>query len=155
MAEELEGDYIPAEEQEEYDEEEDQDTSSESLLDVTHKLRKRIVRDITKRGMPQDKDERVVLLQAMRDMDQTSVNRLKLDVERDGVENDRAAQDIVERLYRVNPHGLRAQPGDEAPRRIEFDESQIPSKSFDDDEKHIGLVKETSEEFLERMDDEK
>lgn len=154
MGEALEGEYLAHEAEEEQEPEEEMDLSSENLLNYTQMVRKRLVNSITKRGMPEDKDERMQLLQALRDMDQTSVNRLRLDVDKQSAENNRAAQDIISQLYRVNPYGLRARPGEERDSVPTPNVQDLPDIEFDAGEKHIGLVTETSIEFIKRMDNE-
>lgn len=123
--------------------------SPEKLLDYTQKVRKGLVNDLTRTGMPVDKDERHTLLQALRDMDGTTVNRLRLDVDRDVANNTREAQEIIKRLYQVNPQGLREQPVEG--RRVDVPDADIPKLNFSDDEKHVGLITENSVEFMARM----
>lgn len=154
MGEELEGEYLAHEEEDVQEPEEEMDLSSENLLNYTQMVRKRLVNSITRRGMPEDKDERMQLLQALRDMDQTSVNRLRLDVDKQSAENNRAAQDIISQLYRVNPYGLRARPGEERDSAPTPNVSDLPEIEFDSGEKHIGLVTESSIDFIKRMDNE-
>lgn len=151
MNNELEGEYIPHEDAE--DESVSDDLSNEGLLNFTQKIRKELVSGMTTKGMPEDKDDRSTLLQALRDMDQTSVNRLRLDVDQENNESNRAAQEIVRRLYDVNPYGLRAKPGEERDELPIPPDSEIPEIEFDEGEKAIGLVTETADEFLKRMED--
>lgn len=151
MSAELEGEYLPHEDRN--TEPVDEDLSNEGLMNFTQKIRKELVTDITRKGMPADKDERSTLLQALRDMDQTSVNRLRLDVDKENNNNNRAAQEIVNRLYQVNPYGLQAQPGHERAEIPEPNPDEIPQIEFDEGEKEIGLITETSSEFLKRMEE--
>lgn len=123
--------------------------SPEKLLDYTQKVRKGLVNDLTRTGMPVDKDERHTLLQALRDMDGTTVNRLRLDVDRDVANNTREAQEIIKRLYQVNPQGLQEKPVEG--RRVDVPDADIPKLDFSDDEKHVGLITENSVEFMARM----
>lgn len=123
----------------------------EKLLDYTQKLRKGLVSDITARGMPEDKDDRQVLLQTLRDMDGTSINRLRLDVDKDVAANAREAQEIIKRLYDVKPHGLREHPVEG--HVVNVPDAEIPALDFTSDEKHIGVIAETSVEFMARMKD--
>lgn len=154
MGEAIEGEYLAHEDEEELEQEVDMDLSSENLLNYTQMVRKRLINSITRKGMPEDKDERMQLMQALRDMDQTSVNRLRLDVDKQSAENSRAAQEIIGQLYQVNPYGLRARPGEERDTVPEPDVSDLPELEFDDGEKHIGLVTESSADFMKRMDGE-
>jgi hypothetical protein len=154
MGEALEGEYMAHEEEEEMEHEDDMDLSSENLLNYTQMVRKRLINSITARGMPIDKDERMQLMQALRDMDQTSVNRLRLDVENKSADNNRAAQEIISQLYQVNPYGLRARPGEERDSYPEPEVKDLPDMEFDEGEKHIGLVTESSNDFIKRMESE-
>ena len=73
----LEGELI---ETEELPDDTEEDLSSETLLTYTQRIRKSMVTGMTKDGMPVEKGEASLLLQTLHDMDQTSVNRLRLDV---------------------------------------------------------------------------
>ena len=151
MSDAIDGEYIPNDG--DHREEVDDDVNSERLLDFTQRVRKELVSEITDGGIPSDKEERTMLLQALRDMDQTSVNRLRLDVDKESNESSRAAQEIVKRLYEINPYGLRVRPGNEVERVPEPNVEDLPEIEFDEGEKAIGLVTETSAEFLQRMEE--
>lgn len=154
MGEAIEGEYLAQEDQEIEEHEDEMDLSSENLLNYTQMVRKRLINSMTKRGMPDDKDDRRVLLQALHDMDQTSVNRLRLDVDKQSADNNRAAQEIINQLYRVNPYGLEARPGEERDSIPEPNVTDLPAVEFDAGEKHIGLVTESSTDFMKRMEGE-
>lgn len=94
----------------------DEDLSAEGLLRYSQGVRKNLVKSMTTRGLPEDKADRQVLLQALHDMDQTSVNRLKLDVDRENTASGKAVQELVERLAQINPRGLSVTPGEEVDR---------------------------------------
>lgn len=132
--------------------EEDEDLSAEGLLRYSQGIRKNFVKDVTHRGMPVDKDERMQLLQALRDMDQTSVNRMKLDVDKDAAASGKAVQEIVERMFSINPRGLAVAPGYEVDRLPLPDTRDIPDIDMEDGETEIGLRQESSKDFLERME---
>lgn len=159
MSDTKEGEYLPydpdAEEErgaeQEYD---DEVLSNEEMLNFSQKIRKGLVSEMTRKGMPVDKDERTSLLQALRDMDQTSVNRLRLDVDKENNAGNRAAQEIVNRLYQANPYGLRARPGEERDTIPEPSLDELPDIEFTEGEKEVGLITETASDFLKRMEDE-
>ena len=146
----LDGEYIPNPGPEEAPN--DEDLSAESLLKYSQRVRKDLVQEITRGGMPDDKGDRQVLLQALHDMDQTSVNRMKLDVDKENSANARQAQEIVDRLFGVNPYGLRARPGEERTELPAPPDDELPEVDIDEGEKEIGLQSETSKDFLERME---
>lgn len=132
----------------------DSEVEADRVLRYAQKTRMGMSKEILKSGMPTDDDDRKFLLSVLRDMDRTALDSQKIDVERQGVENDRAAQDIVNRLATVRPNGLRISPEDAVDYVPEVDVSDLPEVEFDSRQKHIGLVKETSKEFLERVDSE-
>mgnify|MGYP007057168716 CR=1 FL=1 len=125
----------------------------DSILLFTQKTRKELAIDITRRGMPVDKDERATLLQTLRDMDQTAINRKRLNVDAANSENDSMVADIVRKMYELNPRGRRVTESEVVERIITVNSSALDQYSFTDDEKKIGLPKETAKDFLERMDD--
>jgi hypothetical protein len=131
---------------------EDEDLSAEGLLKYSQGIRKNFVKGITKTGIPQDKDERGQLLQALRDMDQTSVNRMKLDVDKENSANSKKVQEIVERMFQMNPRGLAVDPGHESHHLPEPDVRDIPDVDLEDGETEIGLRQESSKDFLNRME---
>lgn len=148
-----EGDYLPGEPEVPGDLiDENEDLSAEGLLRYSQGIRKNFVKGITKAGMPADKDERMHLLQALRDMDQTSVNRMKLDVDKENAANGKTVQDIVERLFNTNPRGLAAAPGYEVDRFPEPNVSDIPEVDIEDGETEIGVRQESAKDFLSRME---
>lgn len=160
MSDDMEGEFLPYDPDTEEEngsarELDDEVLSNEEMLNFSQKIRKGLVSDMTRKGMPEDKDERSTLLQALRDMDQTSVNRLRLDVDKENNAGNRAAQEIVNRLYQVNPYGLRARPGEERDDIPEPEVGEIPEIEFSEGEKEVGLITETASDFLKRMDEEK
>lgn len=153
MSDIMEGDVLPKENDNTSAEPTDAELDNEALLRFTQKTRKQLIEAITTGGMPEDKDERVILLRALSDMDTTTINRLRHDVDKASVENDRQVQDIISRLQAVNPRGLRTKEPMDVP-EPQVSISDLPEKSFTEEEKRIGVSKETSKDFLERMDHE-
>ena len=151
MSEAIEGDYLS------YDDDEVEESlgDSQQLLNYTQRIRRDLVKDMTTRGMPEDKDERGTLLQALRDMDTTSVQRLKLDVDQQAVDNDRQAQEIVRRLSQNKPRGLAVEdPSHYRHDTPKPDESALPETESVDGETYIGLEQEDAKSFLKKMDPE-
>lgn len=147
----VEGEYIPNEPPGDVIDEEE-DLSAEGLLKYSQGVRKNLVKDMTRGGLPQEKSDRQVLLQALHDMDQTSVNRLKLDVDKENAANGRLAQDLVEKLFNHNPRGLAVDPGHEVDHNPAPKEDDLPAVELEEGETEIGMRQETSKEFLERME---
>lgn len=151
MSDAVEGEYIPNEPPGDIIDE-SEDLSAEGLLKYSQGVRKNLVKDMTRDGIPQDKSDRQVLLQALHDMDQTSVNRLKLDVDKENAANGRLAQDLVEKLFNHNPRGLAVNPGHETDRIPAPKDDEIPDVELEEGETEIGLRQETSQDFLKRME---
>jgi hypothetical protein len=85
-------------------------------------------------------------------MDQTSVNRMKLDVDKENSANSKKVQEIVERMFQMNPRGLAVDPGHEGHHLPEPDVRDIPDVDLEDGETEIGLRQESSKDFLNRME---
>lgn len=160
MSDDREGEFLPYDPDAEAERKDthvldDEVLSNEEMLNYSQKIRKGLVSEMTRQGMPVDKDERSSLLQALRDMDQTSVNRLRLDVDKENNAGNRAAQEIVNRLYQANPYGLRARPGEERDDVPEPRLDDLPELEFTEGEKEVGLITETASDFLKRMEEDK
>tara|TARA_B000000460_G_scaffold247704_1_gene223375 strand:- start:2044 stop:2508 length:465 start_codon:yes stop_codon:yes gene_type:complete len=130
----------------------EEELSPEKLLNHSQNIRRQVTAEMTKSGIPTDEDTLKLLMGVLRDMDHTSIQSQKVDVDRDGIENDRAAQEIVKKLSMVNPYGLRVEPGQEVDRIPEPDPSEIPNLSFSEEEKEQGLSNSRSKDFLEEME---
>lgn len=145
MDEVIEGEYIP-------NDDDSVELTDDQILQYTQKTRKQLATAIVSKGMPEDKDDRTVLLQTLRDMDHTAISRKRLDVDNANLENDAMIIDIVSKMQELNPRGRRLRDEDVAPRDVSVDESALVGYEFHEEEKKLGLPKETSKEFLERMD---
>lgn len=126
--------------------------TDDAILQYTQRTRKQLATAIVAKGMPEDKDDRVVLLQTLRDMDQTAINRKRLDVDNANLENDAMIIDIVSKMQELNPRGRRLRDEDVRERTVIVDTTALDGHQFSEEEKRLGLPKETSKEFLERMD---
>lgn len=145
MDEVIEGEYIP-------NDDDSVELTDDQILQYTQKTRKQLATAIVSKGMPEDKDDRTVLLQTLRDMDHTAISRKRLDVDNANLENDAMIIDIVSKMQELNPRGRRLRDEDIIPRDVSVDESALVGYEFHEEEKKLGLPKETSKEFLERMD---
>lgn len=141
----LDGEYIEADGEERVD--------TQTLLNYSQKIRKRFVQELTHDGLPTDNKDREFLLQALREMDQTSVNRSKLDIDREALSNDRQAQMIVEKIYQSGGNVLESSKPVERS-SPEPQEGELPEYSGVENETKSGLVNEDSKGFLSRMDGE-
>lgn len=149
MSDAVEGDVLPKEN----DNAQVEELDNETLLRYTQQTRKQLADAIAGRGMPEDKDDRMVLLQVLRDMDTTTIQRLRHDVDKKALENDQQVQNIIAEMARINPRGLRSKEPVDVP-DPEVPVADLPEKKFTEEEKRIGVSKETSKDFLERMDNQ-
>lgn len=149
------GEYIPAPGHDEHVAEEpidEADLAPQKMLTYTQGMRRRLVQDITRGGLPQDKADRQILLNALHDADQTAVNQMRHDLDKENATNGRVVQDIVDRVAGQLAYGMRAAPGHEQPRKIEVDDSALEGHEIGEGEVHVGVEQETASEFLNRMD---
>lgn len=126
-------------------------TDSKSLLNFSQGLRKQIVTSMVEEGLPKDDDDRKILLQALRDMDQTSIGRLRVDVEESQLQNTKEVQDIIAKISGVNPSGLRIIDGSFI-RSVE--PIDLPEVEVSEGEMTVGLNSEDAKTFIARMDDD-
>jgi hypothetical protein len=142
-----EGEYLPAEDSSVEDE---PSMDSETLLNFTQNIRHQMAKSMIQQGMPTDENAQKMLLTTLRDMDQTSISRIKADIDSQAMESDRKIQEIVEKLHQTMPTGLRsAEPTDHTP---QVDPEELPSFDQENGELSVGIEQETSEEFISRME---
>ncbi len=128
-----------------------EDVDSQRVLNYTQRLRRQMVNQLIEPGFPDANEERKILLQTLRDMDQTAIQRTKLDIDREQLQNDKRVQEIVDRFREMVPQGLRSQePARENP--PEFDSSIIDQEEVPDYETEEGLSNETIETFYSRIE---
>lgn len=131
------------------------DTASPTILHSTQRIRGAIVNDLVVGGIPNDSKDTKLLLETLRDMDHTAHQNMKIDLEAKGIENDRAAQEIVNRLARLQPQGPRLMEhevhGDRLP---DIPDDAIPDIDPVPGETDIGSSTENTKEFLERHDNQ-
>lgn len=145
----LEGEYL---QNKTVDDIADDDVTPSNVLKYSQKLRRVFVESLTEKGVPTAEDDRKIFLMALRDMDSTAIAEVKNDIEREGVENDRAAQEIVRKLSEIRPFGLAVSENEGVERNVIPDDiSKIESITVKESELKIGLNMETSAEFLRRM----
>lgn len=133
----------------------------EQSLAFSQRIRRTIVRDKLKAGVPNDLDEVKLVLSALKDHDTTAINDKKNSIE-EGVSQSSAdvAQNMVELIKMMkneNPFSQRAPDGsvntEHTPRAIlpVIDENKLGAHELVDGEGVIGNVQETSESFFNRM----
>lgn len=143
-----EGEYLPAEAEDAPEEAPSLD--SETLLNFTQNIRHQLATNFVKDGMPDDKESQQMLLATLRDMDQTSINRIKADIDSQALESNRKIQEIVDRLHDTMPTGLRA--GQATDHHPQVSAEELPAFDQQDGELSLGVEQETSDQFLGRME---
>ena len=130
-----------------------EDVDSQRIMNYTQRVRQAMVQTLIEPGLPETKEDRQVLLQTLRDMDTTAVQRTKLDIDRESLQHDRRVQEIVERFREMAPQGLRSsEPLREKP--PEFDTERIEQEQVAFYETEQGLSNEDKESFMQRMEQE-
>ncbi|MNF54730.1 hypothetical protein D3C81_434020 [compost metagenome] len=132
----------------------------EQALAFSQRVRRTIVREKLKGGVPSDLDEVKLVLSALKDHDTTAINDRKNTIE-EGVSQSSAdvASNMVELIKMMkneNPFSRApdgSAPADHTPRAIlpNIDESKLGDHELVDGEGLIGTVQETSESFFGRM----
>lgn len=121
-----------------------------SVLDYTQKVRRVIVREMTKDGLPADNETIGVVLNTLNSMDRTSLGRMKIGVEQSSVDNDSRIIDMANRLrdYDVKPTD-RQVTREELP---DIDVSLLPTINFTKEQMKIGIVDTTAADFIARYE---
>lgn len=130
------------------------DTKASSILHNTQRIRNAVVNELVKEGVPDDTKDTKLLLETLRDLDHTTHQNLKIDLEAKSIDNDRAAQEIVNAIIKRNPQGPRLMEHEIVGERLPVVEvDEIPSVEIVPGETDIGTSQETTKEFLARHDD--
>ena len=117
-----------------------------SVLDYTQKVRRVIVKEMTKDGLPADNETIGMVLNTLNSMDRTSLSRMKIGVEQSSVDNDSRIIDMANRLrdYDVKPSD-RQVTREELP---DIDLSLIPAGNFTQEQMKIGIIDTTAADFI-------
>lgn len=127
----------------------------EDIIDFTQSVRKTVADSIISQGVNKLIDEdRDALLRTLKDMDSTAINVQRVAVEKSGVDNDKQALAIIERLNQQRPYGMARPPGEEVDYTPIVDASALPSIEFTDEEKVVGITDRTSKDFMEEYERE-
>lgn len=123
---------------------------AQSLLNYSQRIRRQAAHQLTQGGIPTDKDQFNMLLNVLRDMDHTSVQRSKLDIDRESLTNDRQAQEIVKQIYQSGGRSLLR--SEEPVHRGSLEPDELPEYEPVRGETQIGVVEEDTQSFFNRMD---
>lgn len=128
--------------------------NDDSVLDYSQRQRKKLIDDLTRKGMPADKDSQQVLLTALAGMDKVAISKKRLKVE-EGTKD--AAQQgmelamlVLKQIKGTNPH--LAQPNQPNPNANGVKEPVLPAPDLVPGQTNIGHEIETYEEFSTRME---
>lgn len=132
----------------------DDQVGSEELLNFSQRIRKKLVIEMTDGGLPTGEDSQKMLLAALRDMDRTSVDRLKVDVDNARLQNDREVQEMVRRIHEQVPKGLASGTTIDHRPDPEPNLEELPEPDFVEGEMDVGVNTENAKAFLSRMDGE-
>jgi hypothetical protein len=127
------------------------------IVNLTQNTRIKLVNQITKDGatMPDDRDEREVLLAALRDLNGTSMNRMKLAADKQKGNDDRAAALMVASILgqagSANPYQSTTLPANSVLEHVDF--SQLPTNvALVDGEGETGISTERYDGFTQRVE---
>lgn len=127
-------------------------------LQFSQSIRRRIAEQLTAENIPSDHKDMDILLRTLKDMDQTTLNERKNQIDESSAGSAKTIADAMNELVKMN---LNTNPFQRNPDGS-VDESYIPkidaSKLGDHNlvpgETEIGTVIETSNEFITRMEAE-
>lgn len=135
--------------------------ASSSLTDdeairYTQRLRRQLIDEMAKGGLPNDPKDRTLFLRALSDMDQTALTNKRIGVEEGNNENNRAVVDLVSKLSR--------QFGGRSPFEVidgeageikEADEAALPPAETVPGEMRIGLEEMNYDDFVKDHENQK
>lgn len=131
----------------------DEKMTDDGVLEYTQRLRKQLVTDMTKKGMPDDPKDRSTMLMALSDMDRAALGNKRITKDEQIASEDRAAQAAIARVYSTlgNKNPFEVQPEkDITPVVPELPENIAPDAEFVEGEEEIGVREESYQEFAER-----
>lgn len=124
----------------------------------TQQLRRQILTDVTKDGLPKDKESIDLVLEAARDIDRTALGNKRIQSgDRNSDSNHRVAmavQQLQRSLGNANPFEVGPDGQDPAIDQARFNDDLLPDIEVKPGEMDVGHHEETYKEFMARMDDE-
>lgn len=128
----------------------------EQTLAYTQRFRRWAVGQMTQKGMPADPQEANVLLKALKDMDTTALTDRRNNIEQDNADTDRevveAMKTFIGMQENADPFRRGSQGGNETPPPPELEPEKLGEQSMVDGETEVGVVNETSKDFMKRME---
>ena len=128
--------------------------TDDQILEYTQQTRKKITDELFKDNrVPADKEDRTLLLRALQDMDQTAINKKRLGTDEKRAESDKLVAEAADRISRIygseNPF-----EGNQSGRIPEVSSEQLPAANPIEGETEVGLVDESYDEFMSKMEDD-
>jgi hypothetical protein len=123
--------------------------SDDDVLDYVQSQRKRVADQLTKEGIPEDRDTLEVLLSTLDGLGRTALGKKKVKSEENGNKNTMAAIEAMAMLGKQfgndNPFLKGANPGLVIEQQVEID--KLPKITTVDGEKDIGISANTYDDF--------
>lgn len=115
-------------------------------------VRKQIVNELMKKGVPQDPKDQSTVLTALTDMDRSAIARLRIKSDDNNMDKMAAAALVVADLLRkTKPKEFQTQDFDEA-REVPMLPSSIPSGSYNEGLMQQGTNNTTFDEFMAKRE---
>lgn len=135
------------------------DLSYDEVLKFVQTNQIALVTTLTSKGMPEDKDGVKLVLETLRDLTNSAGQKKRLAIDETAVRSDAelaAAMALAVREHMGNQSPFIVPPGTAPVARVNRDE-EAPAGLLDEfeaavGETHIGVVRDTSEEFIPRME---
>lgn len=126
-------------------------------LQFAQGVRKKLVGDLTKTGMPQDKESRMILLQALDGMDRSALGRKRIKVEEDAGKNQAQFSGVIADLLRQqNPNAavIASQASGAVSRPAPVLGSEVPDPILVEGETSTANSQLTYDSFISKMQPE-
>lgn len=125
--------------------------SDDDVLRFSQGIRKDLVTDMTKGGLPEDNKDRAMLLTALADMDRVAISNKRIGSQEKANGSNllvaMAMAKLTENLGGKNPFETDVTPG----RTLDADLEKIPDVETVEGEMHIGAEDNCYEEFMKKF----
>ena len=126
--------------------------SDDDLIKQTQGIRRKLMDDMVREGMPTDKDSIQMLLEVMKDTDRTALGNKRIVTADKNASQDREVQratvEVIKGLNNRDPFRREPKPEEER-----FDDEQLPDIEVKPGETAIGMQDERHGDFMRRMDE--
>jgi hypothetical protein len=126
--------------------------SEDSILGFVHNTRKRMVKQLTRQGIPEDRDQQAVLLATLKDMSHDAMGRKKIASEERGNANNAASAAIIAKLLTTMPtnvlQGAQPPAADYQPPQLG---AEIPRPTLVEGETATHIPQQSYATFMEKF----